>query len=335
MKPKEGAMRRSIRAAAPLVLTLAVLAGSASAGWWDEAAETKTVTLDELTARPHDFRGQEVQFDCVFHQISQFYNPYFTRFAPSVFVNFSAWPAGAELWREDVFLASHPFLFLERSDNALPALLAMPRFSRLHLTGIVQEVFKNTAWIEVRKIETLPDALDRDALSLLVKGERAAARGDHEEALARFREAEGFPLPAEARRSISGMQAASLAKLGRTAEARQTLAAALAEAPGDERILAQLTELDGPVAPPPTVASPAPPAAPAVPAAPPPPEAARRLPPPAPTPVEAPVERPAARSTAEPPVEAPDATPPAPVRDPEPPVPADPAPPKKRMAGPM
>ncbi|MCU0725198.1 MAG: hypothetical protein MUE73_05330 [Planctomycetes bacterium] len=328
-------MRRLILAAGSLFLALAVLAGPASAGWWDEVAETKTVALSDLTSRPHDFRGQEVRFDCVFHQISEFYNPYFTRFAPTIFVNFAAWPAGAELWREDVYLASHPFLFLDRSADALKTLLALPRFSRLRLTGVVQEVFKGTAWIEVRELEVLPDPLTRDALSLLVRGDRAAAEGNHEAALSLYREASRSPLPAEVRRSVARMEAAALAKLGRAAEARQTLAAALAETPDDEMIRKQLADLDGPGAPPPPVASPpAPAATPPAPAAAPPAPAVRAPAAPAPAPVEAPDARPAAAPPPPAPVEAPAAAPAKPT-GPDSPAPAAPAPPKKRLAGPM
>ena len=85
----------------------------------------KPVELEDVIAHPHTYRGKEIVFECVFHKVSTFYNPYFTRFVPSQYVNFSVWAGGAKLWEKDDYLSSHPFLFLAKDHDMYGELLEM------------------------------------------------------------------------------------------------------------------------------------------------------------------------------------------------------------------
>lgn len=240
---------RRFMAAGLTAALLVVLTGSASAGWWDKAADATPVDLQKVMSSPEAYKGKEITFDCVFHEVSKFFNPYYTRFTPSEYVNFSVWPASSRLWREADYMGSHPFLFIERGNKDLNRILGTKKFARLRLTGYVQNTFKNTPWIEVRFVEVLPGGITTDSLREIVLGDEAADAGRYDEALAHFEAALAQPLASDVVADLELKRGKSYLALGQREAASAALARGLEQDPDNEGLQDLAAEMSGRKAP--------------------------------------------------------------------------------------
>jgi len=225
-------------------------APSVDAGWWDDLSDAKPVKLEDLIKDPHGWKGKEVTFVCVFHKVSTIFNPYYTRFVPSEYVNFSAWPLSKKLWVKEDYLGSHKFLFLEKDHKHYDELMKLTKFTRLKLTGYVQSTFKESPWIEVRRIEVLSGAITKAALKEIILGDRAAAREDWDAAMAHYNRAAAMDLPEEVLASVSKKRASTYHNMGQTENARVALQPALEYDPKDEEAAALLADIRKGVEPP-------------------------------------------------------------------------------------
>jgi tetratricopeptide (TPR) repeat protein len=171
--------------------------GTASAGWWDGVGDAESIDLRDVIENPRKWKDKEIVFECYFHEISEFYNPYYTRFLPDLYVNFSVWPAGARLWDKEEYAHSFHFMFLEKDHKRFGDLVGMKKFAHLKVRGYVQNTFRNVPWIEVRAVEVLADSITRDSLRELILGDRAADREQWAVALEHYDRTAASPLPKE------------------------------------------------------------------------------------------------------------------------------------------
>ncbi len=180
-----------------ILFAVVTFTGTAQAGWWDGVGDAETIDLRDVIENPRKWKGKEIVFDCYFHEVSDFYNPYYTRFLPAQYVNFSAWPANARLWNKEEYSNSFHFLFLEKDHKRFGELVGTKKFARLRIRGYVQNTFKNVPWIEVRAIEVIDDGFSRDSLREVILGDRAADREQWDVALEHYARAAKASLPAE------------------------------------------------------------------------------------------------------------------------------------------
>ena len=201
------------RTAAIAMIGVLLLSGAASAGWWDDVGDAELVKLEDVLKSPRAYKGKEITFTCTFHRVSEIFNAYYTRFVPEEYVNFSVWPNSAKLWKKDEYTSSHTFMFLERDHKAMNAVMTLKRFTRLRLTGYVQNTFKGVPWIEVRHVEILDEALSKNSLREIIRGDRAADAGRWDEALAHFNSAGKMGLADDVQASV--LRKAGLAHEGK------------------------------------------------------------------------------------------------------------------------
>jgi tetratricopeptide (TPR) repeat protein len=179
------------------LFVVVTLTGTVQAGWWDGVGDAETIDLRDVIESPRKWKGKEIVFECYFHEVSDFYNPYYTRFLPAQYVNFSAWPAGARLWNKEEYSHSFHFLFLEKDHKKFSHLVGTKKFAHLRIRGYVQNTFKNVPWIECRAIEVLEDGFSRDSLREVILGDRAADREQWALALEHYGRAAAASLPEE------------------------------------------------------------------------------------------------------------------------------------------
>jgi tetratricopeptide (TPR) repeat protein len=197
------------------LLGVVTLTGTASAGWWDGVGDTETIDLREVIENPRKWKGKEIVFECYFHETSDFYNPYYTRFLPDQYVNFSAWPAGTKLWNKEEFSNSFHFLFLEKDHKKFGHLVGLKKFTHLKLRGYVQNTFKNAPWIEVRAVEVLKDGYTRHSLREVILGDRAADREQWDVALGHYDRAAEASMPQEVMAGLEKKRGQAYEGLGR------------------------------------------------------------------------------------------------------------------------
>jgi hypothetical protein len=120
-----------------VALLLGVLAAPAHAdddGWWGGLDDGDSTRLEDVLAKPDDFRNRSLTFTVLFHARDKLYDPLRTIFNVKRYANFSAWPDGAAVWDQGPYERDHPFFYVPRSDPQHAELLALPVFTRLELT---------------------------------------------------------------------------------------------------------------------------------------------------------------------------------------------------------
>jgi len=213
-------MKKQLSMTVWAALGVLLLTGSAFAGWWDDVGDAQQVDLEDLIKNPRAWKGKEVTFDCVFHQVSEFYNPYYTRFTSSQYVNFSVWSARQQIWKQEEFVNSHKFCFLEKDNKAFPVVGEVRKFSKLRITGYVQSSFKGIPWIEVRFVEVLDNSLSRDSLRQIILADRAVDAENYDTALKHYASALSMELPTEVVASVERKQGQVYEDLGQDTLAR-------------------------------------------------------------------------------------------------------------------
>ncbi len=188
--------RLSHRSAA--LFTALVLVAMPAVAQEDDEPQAKAMTITKLRAAAESYRHVPCEFDMVFHGFSQHYNPYFTRFVPERFVNFSAWGAEQSIWEREQFNDDFPYLFVAKSNPVLPKFMEMKRFDRVRFVGIIRDTFRGEPWIEVVSITPMPGKITEKALIHRVRGDQATARTHHRIAAREYRAVIEHPgLPAE------------------------------------------------------------------------------------------------------------------------------------------
>ena len=162
-----------------LVLTSGILLSGALAQEDGEntEAKTKSVTLAQLRKAPESFRGVPCEFELTFHGFTQIFNPYFTRFIPETYTNFSAWGLDQKLWDLKEYKNDFSYLFVAKFNPNLPQFLKLKRFDRIQVVGEVRDTFKGNPWIEVYSVKVIPGKLAEESLIHRVRGDVAIQKG--------------------------------------------------------------------------------------------------------------------------------------------------------------
>ncbi|MBN2491736.1 MAG: hypothetical protein JXQ29_12890 [Planctomycetes bacterium] len=184
-------MSKSCILLAVIVLGIGLCAPFVAAGDETTEATAKSVTLAEVRRAPESFRGVPCAFDLTFHAFTQVYNPYFTRFVPETYINFSAWEGQQKIWTLQEYQRDFPYLFVSKANANLAAFLALKRFDRVRVVGTIRDTFKGNPWIEVHSMTSLEGKLTEKALVHRVRGDVALSKNrpriavkEYEQALA-------------------------------------------------------------------------------------------------------------------------------------------------------
>ncbi|MBL9087531.1 MAG: hypothetical protein JNM10_10345 [Planctomycetia bacterium] len=191
-------MRRAVSAAGfAFALGLACLVhgaapSPAAAGWWDDLDKGEPVPLADLIAEPRRWEGKTVTFACIFHAPDNVFSPYFTSFHAEKFLNFTAWKDGSPLWEQRAFLDDDfPYLYLRRDHPQGPELSRLAPFTRIEITGLVKDVYRERPWIEIKGFRVTPTTLGRRVVDLVKSGDGYASAGDLVSAESHYRAALG------------------------------------------------------------------------------------------------------------------------------------------------
>ncbi len=164
----------------------------ADAGWWDDLDKGEPVPLSDLIAEPRRWHTKVVTFACIFHAPDNVYSPYFTSFHAEKFLNFTAWKDGSPVWEQRAFHDDDfPYLYLRRDHPQGPELSRTAPFTRLEVTGLVRDVYRERPWIEIRGFRVTPTTLGRRVVDLVKSGDGYASAGDLVSAESHYRAALG------------------------------------------------------------------------------------------------------------------------------------------------
>lgn len=178
-------------------LLAAVLLGAggarpAHAGWWDDLDKGDAVSLSDLIAEPRRWSGKVVTFPCIHHGPDNVFQPYFTSFHAEKHLNFTAWKDGSPLWEKRAFLDDDfPYLYLRRDHPQGPELSRLEPFTRIEITGVVRDVYRERPFIEIRGFRVTPTTLGRRVVAWVKSGDGWAAAGDVAKAESHYRAALG------------------------------------------------------------------------------------------------------------------------------------------------
>ena len=118
-----------------LVASVCLLAPAVVAQDEETEAKTRVVTLSEILKSSESFRNVPCEFTVTFHTYAQVYNPYFTRFLPENYLNFSAWADEQKIWQLEEYRNDFAYLFVDKRRPNLPDFLKLKRFDRFTVVG--------------------------------------------------------------------------------------------------------------------------------------------------------------------------------------------------------
>ncbi len=121
-------------------------------------------TLATLRGNPDAYRNVRVILTLQMNERTNFWNPFFTRFTPDNYVNFSAWGDEQRLWVAAEYGNEFPLFFVDRRSEPARKILAAEPFQRFRVTAIVRDTFRGMPWIEVTKVKSLSEKLARGTL---------------------------------------------------------------------------------------------------------------------------------------------------------------------------
>jgi hypothetical protein len=114
-----------------------------------ELGVTVDTTLSQVRADAEAYKSVQVKFTIQFASLGKIYNPFFTKFTPSEYSNFYAWPDEQPIWRLKDYHDVFGMLFLSKSSDKLDQLYKLKAYQRVAVTGIVRNTFQSLPWIEV------------------------------------------------------------------------------------------------------------------------------------------------------------------------------------------
>jgi hypothetical protein len=165
---------------------VAALAGLARAEDDDKNARIP-VTLTEVRAFPETYTRVPFDVALLYHGPREIYNPFYTVFEPSAFLNFAAWPADARVYTRDGFADDYPLFYVDRKNGELQrAVVAMRPFTWFDARCIVRSTAQGRAWIEVLAVTKVGPVMDPGDLRHLVRANVLSANGEFERALLEF-----------------------------------------------------------------------------------------------------------------------------------------------------
>jgi tetratricopeptide (TPR) repeat protein len=162
-----------------------------------EMAGAENTTLERIKADPSFYLDRKVTCDIIYGKQGSFYRPFTSPFHQDVYINFSGWAYGAEIWVKDTRVAVHPLFYVDKERKDLIARLqALPAYTPLHVWATVRSRSENMPWIEIAAAEIIPEAALTDSvLRHLELGHNQFARKRYDLAIRAYEGALALQLP--------------------------------------------------------------------------------------------------------------------------------------------
>lgn len=173
----------------------------------EELGTPASVTLETLLDEPAAWLGRTVRFSFQFHSAPPSWNPYLTRFGPEDHVAAIGWCDEQLLWDVAEFESPRALLFARRGTEVGEALARGTRFARYEAVGLVSQVFLDHPWIEVARLERLPEEVGEGAILHATRALRSMEQGEWRLALQDIARAEASNLPPSARAELARLRA--------------------------------------------------------------------------------------------------------------------------------
>jgi hypothetical protein len=201
--------------------------GVSGAGQWTApAAVVRDVRVDELWTQPALYLGAEVRFTLQFRGVKEDWEPFFSRFEPTRWLELEGWPDEQFLWDAHVFDAPRGRLFVRRGGGFEPLVRRARIYQRLEVRARVREVFQGEPWLEVLELVPREGEVGEGTILHVTRAREFAAEKSFTLALEQYERARSAPLPPHA-------LAALLEEIRTTREARGPLEDAAEDADED------------------------------------------------------------------------------------------------------
>ncbi len=160
-------------------------------------------TLEELNRSPSDWIGRRVRLVFQFHSAPAVWNPYLSRFGQRHYVAARCWSDAQILWRANEHASPGGMLFARRDSPAAQILARGVAYARYEAVGRVRQVFLGQGWIEVERLERLPEEVGEGAILHATRAVRSMEAGSWKLALEDLTRAASSNLPSHARAEIA------------------------------------------------------------------------------------------------------------------------------------
>ena len=183
--------------------------------------------LQDVRAFPSAYLHLPIQMEVLYNGPGEVYNPFYTEFEPTRFLNFSAWGTKTELWKRSEYSA--PFRFFYVSRDAKEVFLQLSQLKArtwIRATFQVRSTFHHEPWIELTGIERVGKSVDRPTLTHMVRGWALAEQSQWQRAAVEMASVNvaGMPRPFAAKFKVQHARVA--ARAGDTTTALSALAQA-------------------------------------------------------------------------------------------------------------
>lgn len=150
----------------------------------DDQQDQLPVTLGEVRAFPEAYKRVPFDLALLFHGPRDVYNPFYTVFEPSRYLNFAAWEENASLFSREGYAADYPLFYVDRNNVELQKLVVSTRpCTWLNARCIVRSTAQDRAWIEVLAITRVGATIDTTDLRHLIRANVLAGNGEFDRAL--------------------------------------------------------------------------------------------------------------------------------------------------------
>lgn len=183
-------------------------------------------TLSQVRSDAEAYKSVQVKFTIQFASLGKIYNPFFTKFTPSEYTNFYAWPDEQPIWRQKDYHDVFGMLFLSKSHDKLEQLYRLRAYQRVAVTGVVRNTFQSIPWIEVTDFHLLPGQLDTPVLAHLYRGEKFMEQRAWQRAVAELELVPGVGVTDTALRAVRRNLGTCFLRLGEASSAISYLQAA-------------------------------------------------------------------------------------------------------------
>lgn len=156
-----------------------ILSGVAAGG--GSSSET---TLAQIQGCPDAYTKVPVDIDLLYAGASDVFNPFYTEFEPSHFMNFHAWGSTAAFWTRDGYTRPHYFFYVSRrTPDLLRRFSALKPMTWIQVRCMVRNTFSDQPWIEVQEILETGETVTAADFAHMVRGYVHAERGEFEQAM--------------------------------------------------------------------------------------------------------------------------------------------------------
>lgn len=221
------------------VILAALAAGSMShleAAAYLERQPAQEVQLEQLQRSPQAYMNMRVKFRCVFVEHGELYDPIHTQYSSESYINVVAWDDDDRIWEPSVRAKPMASMYLSKERAPKIGFADIRKYQLVEITGEVSSAFRDTGWVTIHSIVTVPDAGNFSDASIyhVEQAQLLAADNARDLAETQFAAALQDDLPTNGRIMVSELRARNLMAAGRPADAATILERALELAKPDE-----------------------------------------------------------------------------------------------------